>query len=183
MKQIVASREQRLLLDYARRSIVSCVTEQPLPALETSNEVLCSARGCFVTITANGDLRGCIGTFTSDKPLYRLVQEMAVSAAVRDPRFYPMQPADLQSFSLEISILSPLHKITSVDEIQVGAHGIYLEKNYARGVLLPQVATDHGWDRDTFLEQTCLKAGLRPHDWQEGADIHIFSAQIIRENK
>ncbi len=181
MESTIAPKGQKFLLDLARTSIVSYVTNQTLPETETGSKELSSASGCFVTITAGGGLRGCIGNFISDKPLYRLVQEMAVSAAVKDPRFYPMQPADLQSFELEISVLSPLRKISSVEEIEVGTHGIYLEKNYSRGVLLPQVAVEYGWDRDTFLGQTCLKAGLRPHDWQDGTDIFIFSAQIFRE--
>jgi AmmeMemoRadiSam system protein A len=181
MESSIALRDQKFLLELARKSIVSYVTDQEVSPVETDRKELCSMRGCFVTITVGGDLRGCIGNFISDKPLYRLVQEMAVSAAVRDPRFYPMQPPDLRSFELEISVLSPLQKITSVDEIEVGTHGIYLEKNYSRGVLLPQVAVEYGWDRDTFLGQTCLKAGLRPNDWREDTDIFIFSAQIFRE--
>ena len=182
MESPIPPEDQELLLDIARKSIESYVTNQTLPATETSRKELCSMRGCFVTITAGGSLRGCIGNFISDKPLYRLVQEMAVSAAVRDPRFYPMQPSDLKSFELEISVLSTLRRISSVEEIEVGTHGIYLEKNYSRGVLLPQVAVEYNWDRNTFLGQTCLKAGLRPNDWEEGADIYIFSAQIIRES-
>jgi hypothetical protein len=104
---------------------------------------------------------------------------MAISAATHDPRFYPMKPDDLQDFSLEISVLSPLRKIASPEEIEVGTHGIYLEKNFCRGVLLPQVAVEHRWDRETFLRQACIKAGLRPDDWKDGADIYIFSAQIF----
>jgi AmmeMemoRadiSam system protein A len=181
MESSIAPQDQKFLLELARKSIVSYVTDQEVPPVETNRKELCSTRGCFVTITAGGDLRGCIGNFISDKPLYRLVQEMAVSAAVRDPRFYPMQQSDLRSFELEISVLSPLRKISTVEEIEVGIHGIYLEKNYSRGVLLPQVAVEYGWDRDTFLGQTCLKAGLRHNDWQDGADIFIFSAQIFRE--
>jgi hypothetical protein len=137
--------------------------------------------GCFVTIKQHGHLRGCIGNFVSDKPLYRLVQEMAVSAATRDPRFYPMKQQDLSGFDLEISVLSPLKLISSVDEIQVGTHGIYLMKNGSRGVLLPQVATEYGWDRDTFLRHTCLKAGLPENVWKKDCEIYIFSALVFGE--
>jgi hypothetical protein len=181
MESAINRHDRDFLLDLARKTIVSYVTDRTVPPIETKSTVLCSTSGCFVTITSGGDLRGCIGNFISDKPLYQLVQEMAVSAAVKDPRFYPMRTEDLHSFELEISVLSPLHKVTSIDEIEVGVHGIYLEKNFSRGVLLPQVATEHHWDREMFLSQTCVKAGLKPTDWQEGADIYIFSAQIMKE--
>ena len=92
----------------------------------------------------------------------REVAEISIASATKDPRFYPMGEKDLENFSLEISVLSPLRKIEDLSEIEVGKHGIYLEKGYYRGVLLPQVATEHGWDRDTFLKQTCIKAGLPP---------------------
>jgi AmmeMemoRadiSam system protein A len=132
-----------------------------------------------VSIKKGDKLRGCIGTFIADKPLYLLIQEMAVSAATRDPRFYPMKESDLEEFSLEISVLSPLRKLESIDEIKVGEHGLYLEKNFSRGVLLPQVAVEYGWDREAFLCQTCIKAGLKPDDWREGSDIYIFSAEVF----
>ena len=106
---------------------------------------------------------------------------MAVSAATRDPRFYPMKQQDLNDFGLEISVLSPLELISSVDGIQVGTHGIYLVKNSSRGVLLPQVATEYGWDRDTFLRHTCLKAGLPENAWQKDCEIYIFSALVFGE--
>jgi AmmeMemoRadiSam system protein A len=107
---------------------------------------------------------------------------MAVSAATRDPRFYPMKAQDLADFELEISVLSPLELISSVDEIKVGTHGIYLVKNSSRGVLLPQVATEYGWDRDTFLRHTCIKAGLPENAWQKECEIYIFSALVFGED-
>jgi AmmeMemoRadiSam system protein A len=171
--------EQKKLLALAREAIVRYVQEGTLPNRDNPEPALQGHQGCFVSIKIDGTLRGCIGTFVSDKPLYKLVQEMAISAATRDPRFYPMKPADLAEFSVEISVLSPLEKITSPEGIKVGTHGIYMEKNSWRGVLLPQVAVEYGWDRDTFLSQTCLKAGMKPDDWKEGADIYVFSAQII----
>ena len=103
-----------------------------------------------------------------------------MSAATRDPRFYPMKKDDLKDFDVEISVISPLHKISSIEEIEVGVHGLYLEKNFSRGVLLPQVAAEYGWDRGTFLAQTSLKAGLEKDDWQEGADIYTFSALVFQ---
>lgn len=181
MAELLTKKEQKELLKIARETILTSVTSGTLPSVETSSEALNAENGCFVTIKQQGRLRGCIGNFVSDQPLYRLVQEMAVSAATRDPRFYPMKPHDLDDFHLEISVLSPLQKISSVEDIQVGRHGLYLVKNSYRGVLLPQVATEYGWDRDTFLKHTCLKAGLPENAWQKECDIFIFSALVFRE--
>lgn len=177
----LSAAEKATLLKIARDSINQYVNDGKMPKVEVSGKSLHVQAGCFVSIKANGTLRGCIGNFISDKPLFQLVQEMAVSAATRDPRFYPMKEADLASYDLEISVLSPLQKITSVEEIEVGKHGIYIEKNFSRGVLLPQVAVEFGWDRDTFLRQTCLKAGLKQEGWKEGTDIYIFTAEVFSE--
>ena len=106
---------------------------------------------------------------------------MAISAATKDPRFYPMKKPDLDSFALEISVLSPLCKINSIDEIQVGVHGIYIIKDTYHGVLLPQVASEYNWDRETFLKHTCQKAGLPDDAWQKDCEIYIFSANVFGE--
>lgn len=176
------STDKKLLLKLAREAITSAVETGKLKVQQATDPHLSAANGCFVTIKRQGALRGCIGNFTTDKPLYLLVQEMAVSAATRDPRFYPMKEQDLADFKLEISVLSPLSKIASPEEVVVGKHGLYLEKNFSRGVLLPQVAVEHGWDRETFLCQTALKAGLKREDWKEGTDIYIFSAEVFAES-
>lgn len=176
--ELTENDKQQLLL-IAREAVTSTVKASAVPETLVSEPNLQGNQGCFVCIKINGALRGCIGNFASDKPLYQMVREMAASAATHDPRFYPMKPQDLCNFSIEISVLSPLEKISSPEEIEVGTHGIYLEKNYSRGVLLPQVAVEYGWDRDTFLSQTCLKAGLRHDDWKEGADIYTFCAQVF----
>lgn len=173
--------EKKTLLKMARDTINQYVTTGEMPKLDITDKGLLTQAGCFVSIKVNGTLRGCIGNFISEKPLFQLVQEMAVSAATHDPRFYPMRAEDLSNYDLEISVLSPLHKISSIDEIEVGKHGLYVEKNFSRGVLLPQVAVEFGWDRDTFLRQTCLKAGLKQEGWKEGMDIYIFSAQVFSE--
>ncbi len=180
MQKQMSAKEKQLLLDIAREAIVSYVQTGAILEREVSNGNLLVKQGCFVCIKINGMLRGCLGNFLSDKPLYRLVQEMAVSAATRDPRFYPMKKDDLKDFDVEISVLSPLHKISSIEEIEVGVHGLYLEKNFSRGVLLPQVAVEYGWDRDTFLSQTSIKAGLGKDDWQEDTDIYTFSAMVFQ---
>jgi len=180
MQKQMSAKEKKLLLEIAREAIISYVQNGSVPVREVKHPALLVKQGCFVCIKINGMLRGCIGNFISDKPLYQLVQEMAVSAATRDPRFYPMKKDDLKDFDLEISVISPLHKISSIEEIEVGVHGLYLEKNFSRGVLLPQVAVEYGWDRGTFLAQTSLKAGLEKDDWQEGADIYTFSALVFQ---
>jgi AmmeMemoRadiSam system protein A len=181
MAELLSAKEQKELLKIARDTIISHVNSGKVPAVDTSSKGLNLESGCFVTIKQKGQLRGCIGNFVSEKPLYKLVQEMSVSAATRDPRFYPMKPEDLVDFELEISVLSPLEKTASIEEIQVGVHGIYIIKGSYRGVLLPQVATDYGWDRDEFLKHTCIKAGLPENAWQRECDIYIFSALVFGE--
>ncbi|NVN89949.1 MAG: AmmeMemoRadiSam system protein A [Desulfuromonadales bacterium] len=179
MADLLSTEEQHNLLRIARETIVAHVSGKSIPVVEKPSKGLKLRNGCFVTIKQKGQLRGCIGNFVSDIPLHQLVQEMAVSAATRDPRFYPMKPADLDDFELDISVLSPLKRITSVDSIVVGKHGIYIIKNHNRGVLLPQVATEYGWDRDTFLRHTCHKAGLPEDAWQKECEIYIFTALVF----
>lgn len=169
------------LLSIARSAVEAHLSGAPIPLPATRSPEIEREGGCFVTFKIDGRLRGCIGTFTSEKPLWKSVQEMAISAATRDPRFYPMKKPDLDHATIEISVLSPLRVIDSVDEIQVGTHGIYLEKGLNRGVLLPQVATEYGWDRDTFLAHTCLKAGLREDAWKDECKISVFTAQVFGE--
>ncbi len=180
MEAKLKSKEKKILLDIARKAITSAILGKDEPPEPREEKSLNMRNGCFVTIKQDGELRGCIGNFQSELPLFKEVAEMAAASATKDPRFYPLQETDTDSISLEISVLSPLHKIGTVDEIDIGKHGIYLEKGYYRGVLLPQVATEHEWDRETFLKQTCLKAGLPTEAWDaEDADIYIFSAQIF----
>jgi AmmeMemoRadiSam system protein A len=179
------AKERIILLEIARRAIEGYVRTGKTPGVEPREEKALNVRsGCFVTIKQGGQLRGCIGNFQSEHPLFQDVAQMAVASATKDPRFYPIKMEDLNNFTLEISVLSPLTKIENFEEIEVGKHGIYLEKGYYRGVLLPQVAVEHGWDRETFLRQTCLKAGLPGDSWKaEDAEIYIFSAQIFGEKE
>lgn len=181
MSELLSKKEQTELLKIARDTIVASVSSGEIPGVVTTSPGLNLHSGCFVTIKQKGELRGCIGNFVSDRPLYQLVQEMAISAATRDPRFYPMKRNDLTDFTLDISVLSPLEQAASVEEIQVGTHGIYIVKGSYRGVLLPQVATEYGWNREQFLQHTCIKAGLPEDAWQGECDIFIFSAQVFGE--
>ena len=181
MAELLTKKEQTQLLKIARETIVAHTNKTPLPLVDSVTKGLENKNGCFVTIKQQGQLRGCIGNFVSDKPLYQLVQEMAICAAVRDPRFYPMEPSDLNDFELEISVLSPLKLIASVDSVTVGIHGLYIVKNNNRGVLLPQVAVEYGWDRDAFLRHACLKAGLPEDAWMKDCEIYTFTALVFSE--
>lgn len=184
MEKELNPNEQAALLGIARTAIETWVRSGKNYVEPREEKSLNRRSGCFVSIKQGGQLRGCIGNFQSELPLFREVSEMAVASASKDPRFYPMKEEDLLDFAIEISVLSPLKKSESVDEIEVGRHGIYLEKGYYRGVLLPQVATEYGWDRETFLRQTCLKAGLQTDAWKaEDTEIYIFSAQIFGDKQ
>jgi AmmeMemoRadiSam system protein A len=175
--------EQSILLTIARHSIESVVRTGQVQVEPREEKSLNLRKGCFVTIRCADKLRGCIGNFQSELPLFKEVAEIAAASATKDPRFYPMKEDDLTNFRLEISVLSPLQKVEDINEIQVGRHGIYLEKSYYRGVLLPQVAIEQGWDHLTFLKQTCVKAGLPTDAWKsDDADIYVFSAEIFGDD-
>lgn len=180
MDQALTPEHQQTLLDIARNSIESCVLTGE-PCFEPREEKALNARlGCFVSIKKDGQLRGCIGNFQSRWPLHREVAEMACAAATKDPRFYPMGKDELEDYQIEISVLSPLERITDPETIRVGVHGLYIEMGFYRGVLLPQVATEYGWDRTTFLQQTCSKAGLPANAWRsEDAEIYVFTARVF----
>jgi AmmeMemoRadiSam system protein A len=153
---------------------------EPAPAPPDAAVHLGEQRGAFVTITRGGQLRGCIGYIHGYKPLEQTIREMAVAAAFRDPRFPPLTAAELPEIEIEISVLTPLEKIDDIAEIEVGRDGLYIECEGATGLLLPQVAVEYGWDRETFLSHTCLKAGLAGNCWRlPQAEIYRFSADIF----
>jgi hypothetical protein len=173
--------EREELLRIARTSIETYVREGRVPEVEVSSDRLKEPGAAFVTITEDGQLRGCIGTTVAVQPLYLQVQDSAISAATRDRRFMPLTVEELDDIHLEISILTPPKRITSIDEIQVGRHGLIMRQGMYSGLLLPQVATDWGWDKYTFLAQTCRKAGLPEDCWQKGAEIYTFEAEVFHE--
>jgi AmmeMemoRadiSam system protein B/AmmeMemoRadiSam system protein A len=177
-----ASRKE--LLAIARGAIEGVLRDGRAPEPRSDNPALQAPRGAFVTIKIDGRLRGCIGNFgiRNAKALFRTVSEMAVAAAVQDPRFPPLTEDELPKIELEISALSPLRPVSDAGDVEVGRHGLYITKGGRSGVLLPQVATEYGWDRTTFLEQTCRKAGLGPGEWKEGAVISVFEAEVFGEN-
>lgn len=137
-------------------------------------------RGAFVSLHKSGRLRGCIGQIVPAKPLHQTIEDMAVAAAFDDPRFDPLTLREMKDLELEISVLTPMERLKNPDEIEIGRHGLYLKKGFCSGLLLPQVAVEYGWDRNTFLEETCRKAGLSRGAWKEkGTEIYIFSADIF----
>jgi len=169
------------LVKIARDTVTALVTDGRVPDEKVDDPALNAPLGAFVTLRENGELRGCIGSFYSDGPLYETVREMAVSAAVHDSRFTPVTKTELKDIRVEISVLSPMKKVSDVGDIVVGRDGLYIVKGGNSGVLLPQVPAEFGWDRDAFLAQTCIKAGLPPDAWKEGADIYSFTATVFGE--
>ncbi len=173
---------RQALLGIARKAIAHGLLGRRFKPDPPADPALVRPAGAFVTLLEGDALRGCIGTFEADRPLYRTVAEMARVAAFGDPRFPPVTARELDGLALEISVLGPRVRVTDPGEVQVGRHGIYLVHGPHRGVLLPQVAVDHGWDRERFLEETCRKAGTRPDAWRHGAEIHVFEAEVFGED-
>lgn len=177
--------QQKTLLDVARRSIAAVLDgERPDWRAEDFDETLRKPAGAFVTLTTRpgGDLRGCIGSIQAVEPLYRAVASSAISAAFRDPRFPPLRSGELERVHLEISVMGPIERVSDIDEIVVGRDGLIISRGPYAGLLLPQVATEYGWDRNTFLDHTCTKAGLRPGDWRSPeTKIEKFSAFVFGE--
>ena len=176
----LSEQEKKILHHIAKTVIENKAKGKPIPEFKVDSPILKENRGAFVTIQKKGQLRGCIGYIEGRGPLYRTVEEMAEAAAFRDPRFMPVNEKELPELNIEISVLTPLKRITDVKEIEVGKHGIYIIKKPFSGLLLPQVATEYGWDRQTFLEHTCQKAGLPSNAWKDkNTEIYIFSADIF----
>jgi MEMO1 family protein len=179
----LAPAEKQELLKIARQSVEVAVREKkilPVPADEP--EALRNARGAFVTLKERGDLRGCIGYMSPVKPLAETVRDVAAFAALEDRRFRPVSEGELNILEYEISVLSPLRRVDDINQIHVGQHGLLIRKGEFEGVLLPQVPTEEGWDRKTFLEQVCVKAGLPEQAWKdEDADLFMFTALVFGE--
>lgn len=171
--------EKKELLELAKDTITGYVTNGKVPELEINNPKLKADGAVFVTIKMNGLLRGCIGHIQPVIPLYQSVIRNAVAACSSDPRFPPMKEEELKHMDVEISILSPLRPLKDVKNIQIGKHGLFIVKGMQSGLLLPQVATELGWNRDTFLEQVCAKAGLPKDAWKD-AELYVFTAEIIK---
>ena len=175
--------EKQILLQTARQAITARL-EKRKPKYPEPTELLKKKCGAFVTLHKQGSLRGCIGFVVAGKPLIETVAEAAQSSAFGDPRFPALTAREVDQIDIEISVLSPLRRIELVEEIRVGEHGISLRSGFSSGLLLPQVATEYGWDRDTFLTHTCRKAGLQGDCWRSpDTEIEIFSAVVFGEQR
>jgi len=174
--------EKKLCLQIARTTIAHKFQLSPETLECPQNEVFQQKFGLFVTLHKNGDLRGCIGYIQPYMPLYEALQELAISAAFKDNRFPPLRKDEFDQIDIEISILSPLFLVNSTEEIEVGRDGIFLQGRYGSGLLLPQVATQYGWDTSTFLAQTCRKAGVSESALKDPqTKIFRFQAEIFGE--
>jgi MEMO1 family protein len=180
-KENVFSREEKDFLHrLARGAIEHHLLGGPMPTRDGEPRRLSEKRGAFVTLKTHGQLRGCIGHIQALKPLSQTIIDMAQAAAFQDPRFPPLSQQELKNLSIEISALTPLRQIQDIKEIQVGKHGLFIERGFNSGLLLPQVAAEYGWNTQTFLEQTCQKAGLPKDAWKDSkTKIQIFSAEIF----
>lgn len=176
---MLSEEQKRALLKLARASIAARVAGQATPAAPAVG--LPSASGVFVTIKRAGELRGCVGVVRMRGSLAGEVARCAGDAATADPRFPPLAPRELADLSVEVSVLGPLEEIDARDEaaIEIGRHGLVVEQGHRRGLLLPQVAPEWGWDREAFLRHTCQKAGLPQDAWQAGARVFRFDADVF----
>jgi AmmeMemoRadiSam system protein A len=172
--------DRQSLLKLARSAIEARVKAQTMPAPGDS-EVFGHMAGAFVTIHKRGQLRGCIGHVEADEPLGRVVTRCAVAAASSDPRFSPIAPDELPDLHIELSVLGPLERIERLDNVEIGRHGLVVEQGWHRGLLLPQVAVEWKWDRETFAAETCRKAGLDSGAWASGAKMWCFEAEVFAE--
>jgi AmmeMemoRadiSam system protein A len=183
--ELLSPEVRRELLDLARRSIEGYFRREPLPRLASDRaETFGEARALFVTLRKHGELRGCIGTLSPDGELGRTVPRFARRAAFDDPRFPPMTPEELAQCDIEISVLTPPQPVTSAEEIQIGRDGVILELAGRSGLLLPQVATEWGFDRERFLEEVSRKAGLFADAWRDpAARLWRFQAEVFEEGE
>lgn len=173
--------DRAALLKIAREAVEAHVGGGPAPQVEPAGE-LARPAGAFVTLHDHGELRGCIGHIEADQPVAKIVTRCAIAACSSDPRFPAVTPSELPHLDIELSILGPLEPVNSIDEIEIGRHGLVVEMGWHRGLLLPQVATEWHWDRKMFVEQTCHKAGLPRDAWLKGAKIWKFEAEVFGES-
>jgi len=175
--------QRKRLLEIARKSIETYLESGKKLEVKEQNPALVKKMGAFVTLHKQGELRGCIGNLIGQEPLYLTIRDMAIEAAVGDPRFPQVQLAELGDIEIEISALSPMQRINNPDEIQLGVHGVLIRRGFRSGVFLPQVATETGWSKEEFLSNLCAhKAGLAPDAWKDkSTEIYVFTAEVFSE--
>lgn len=178
----LCSDDRRALLDLARRGIVEAVCHGRTLDVPPATGALAQPAGAFVTLHRRGRLCGCIGQVgASTESLAATVVRCAIGAACEDPRFRPLRPEQIAELEIEISVLSPVDAVKP-EAIEVGRHGLVVAQGGRRGVLLPQIPVEHGWTRERFLEETCVKAGLEPNAWKDPATILLaFTAEVFSE--
>lgn len=178
------SKQKEILLDIARKTIEAVIKDIKVPVFNVSDPALLKKCGAFVTIHKKGSLRGCIGNIIGMMPLWETVRKMAAEAAVHDPRFRPVSPDEFADIDIEVSVLSHFEKITDINKIEVGKHGLFIKQGFYQGLLLPQVAIEYNWSREEFIEHTCSKAGLRSGCYKDkNSEIFIFTADVFGEKK
>jgi AmmeMemoRadiSam system protein A len=178
MTSTLSAQERRSLLETARQAIADELAGRP-QASPGLDGVFALRSGVFVSLHHHGELRGCIGYPDGEQPLGVAVPRCAVAAATGDPRFAAVTAAELPEIDIEISVLTPAEPVTNPTAIEVGRDGLIVEQHLHRGLLLPQVAAEWGWDRDEFLARTCVKAGLARDAWKRGASIFRFQAEVF----
>ncbi len=180
----ISQNEKRILLKFARESIISNLESNKEKTDETSEipEVMKLERGLFVTLRKDNNLRGCIGHIIPMGTLCEEIPKIAVMAAQEDPRFPSVVLSEVEDLTLEITILSPMLKISNPNMVKPGKHGLLIKNGFYQGLLLPQVAIDYNWNREEFLSQTCLKAGLHSDAWKDDeTEISVFTAEYFEE--
>ncbi|MDX9801022.1 MAG: AmmeMemoRadiSam system protein A [Spirochaetia bacterium] len=183
MEFTLSQADKKLLADTARETIKAKLSGRK-PVYKPHSETLEKKCGAFVTLHKNGELRGCIGHLVGIRPLYVTIREMALASAFDDPRFTPVEKSELDSIEIEISVLSPMSKIKSIDEVKAGLHGVYIRKGLRTGTLLPQVALEQGWNTEELVGYACLKAGLDKNAWkEESTEIFIYTAVVFGEKE
>ena len=170
-------------LEIARQTLQKYLTERKIPEITPENKALFNPLGCFVTLRKNGQLRGCIGEFEPKDPLYKVIQRTAIEATTNDPRFLPVTAKELPEIKIEISVMTPKKKIDNWQEIELGKHGVVIQKGFRAGTFLPQVASETGWNLEEFLSHLCAeKAGLPSDCYKDSStNLYIFEAQIFKE--
>jgi AmmeMemoRadiSam system protein A len=182
-KHLIAE-ERAELIRIARKAIKEKLEGRTRDNAEPLTARLAQVQGAFVTLHRHGHLRGCIGYIQGIAPLYLTIAEMARAAAFGDPRFPSLRPEEFAEIDIEITVLSPLRKIDDPSEVQVGTHGLLVRQGPYQGVLLPQVPVEEGWARQTFLEHTCMKAGLPANCWQdEDTELLVFTGEVFGEKE
>ncbi len=175
--------EKKELLRIARATLKEFLVSGRIPPGKPHRRCLVEPAAVFVSLFEGAELRGCIGTTEETTPLYRAIQEMAIAAATRDPRFDPVRIEDVSDLSIEISVLGARRRVTAPEQVAIGEHGVSVSGHGRRGLLLPRVAADAGWDARTFLQKTCEKAGLPPDAWSDGETvIEVFTSQTFSES-